>query len=77
MNIIVNGSAIPGGGDTEVTFDFGEVEFDIMTLAELAKVTGTEDQPLRVMVWDLNSDQKHRYKATGIAVVQYYNFITK
>lgn len=74
-SIIVNGFATPGdgGGETEVIFDYGETDRDdLFTLNQLADLTDTHHKAHRVMVYDMNSDQKHRYDATGIAAVEYF-----
>lgn len=73
MSILINCAAIPGGdGDTEISFDYGECEVDdLFDLAQLVELTGTEECTHRVLVWHMNSDQQLRYKATGIACVQY------
>lgn len=73
MNVVVNGAALPGDGEgeTDIEMVFGEIEMDVFSLVQLAELTGTEDCAHKVYVFDLNSDQKHRYGATGIAVVQY------
>lgn len=74
MNVIINGAALPGDGEgqTDVKLETGEISQEMFTLQELAELTGTEDCQHRVTVWHLNSDQQHRYDATGIALIQYH-----
>ncbi len=69
--VIINGSAIPGDGDTDIEFSYGDCDLDVFDLAQLVELSATEDCQHRVLVWDMNSEQKLRFEATGIAFVIY------
>lgn len=73
MNVIVNGCAIPGGGDgeTDTSMEFGEISQSMFTLDQLAGLTGTEGAAHRIGTFQFNTDQQFRYDATGLATVQY------